>query len=320
MESNLNTSKEQQKLHHRNIHVGRYDFEVLTKSFSELTPFVFVNKYGNKTIDFANPVAVKLLNKAILIQFYGIKFWDIPDTYLCPPIPGRADYIHYLADLLAESFDNKIPKGKHIKCLDIGIGANCIYPIIGVQEYGWSFVGSDIDLVAINNAQAIIKFNDSLKNHIECRLQTNKNHFFKNIIQPNEKFHLTICNPPFHSSESSANEASLRKIKNLTGQNVKNVKLNFGGQHNELWYEGGEVKFIKSMIAESVSYAKTCMWFTSLVSKKDSLPSIYNDLKYHNALEVKTIEMAQGQKVSRFVAWTFLDKKEQQTWVAARPL
>jgi 23S rRNA (adenine1618-N6)-methyltransferase len=45
----------------------------------------------------------------LLISYYDIQKWDIPH-YLCPPIPGRADYIHYIADLLAESNNGIIPK------------------------------------------------------------------------------------------------------------------------------------------------------------------------------------------------------------------
>jgi 23S rRNA (adenine1618-N6)-methyltransferase len=82
---------------------------------------------------------------------------------LRPPIPGRADYIHYIADLLAENNGGKIPKGKQIKCLNIGVGANCIYPIIGNQEYGGSFVGADVDPVSIASANKIIEFNPFLK-------------------------------------------------------------------------------------------------------------------------------------------------------------
>ena len=44
---------------------------------------------------------MKALNKALLAHFYAVKHWDIPDGFLCPPVPGRADYVHHLADLLA---------------------------------------------------------------------------------------------------------------------------------------------------------------------------------------------------------------------------
>jgi 23S rRNA (adenine1618-N6)-methyltransferase len=60
------------------------------------------------------------LNKAILKAFYKIEYWDIPLHYLCPPIPGRADYLHYTADLLAECNNGQIPRGKDIRILMLG--------------------------------------------------------------------------------------------------------------------------------------------------------------------------------------------------------
>ncbi|EON88610.1 23S rRNA mA1618 methyltransferase [Plesiomonas shigelloides 302-73] len=32
------------------------------------------------------------------------------------------------------------------------------------------------------------------------------------------------------------------------------------------------------------------------------------------ATEVKTIEMSQGQKISRFIAWTFFTPAQQKAW------
>lgn len=292
-------------LHSRNKHRERYYFPVLIEEIPELQKLVFENKYGVQTIDFANPEAVKMLNKALLVHFYGVKNWDIPNNYLCPPIPGRADYMHYAADILAESNNGKIPNGNSIKCLDIGVGANCIYPIIGHREYGWSFVGADIDPVSVKAANAIIDFNEVLKNGIEIRLQSDKNHFFEGIVKENEKFDITFCNPPFYASAEEAFEKNSRKSQNLTGKKSKVSVRNFGGSTNELWCDGGELRFIVSMIRESVRFSENCNWFTSLVSKKEHLDRIYKELDKVKVSEVKTIEMAQGQKISRLVAWSF---------------
>jgi 23S rRNA (adenine1618-N6)-methyltransferase len=291
--------------HPRNEHQGRYDFEKLTGILPELSNHVFINQYGTETIDFSNPEAVKTLNKALLAHYYGVTNWDIPVGYLCPPIPGRADYVHYLADILAETNNGIIPRGKHIKCLDVGVGANAIYPIIGHCAYGWTFVGADIDPVSVKAANAIVGFNEVLKNGIEIRLQTNKNHFFEGIIQANEKFDLTMCNPPFYTSEADASAQNLRKTNNLSGKKQSIPKLNFGGNPNELWCEGGELKFIISMIRESAEFAESCRWFTSLVSKKEHLDRIYKELEKVKVSQFKTVEMAQGQKISRLVAWSF---------------
>lgn len=307
-------SPEKTSLHPRNSHRFRYDFEKLISSFPDLKKFVFTNEYSNETIDFSNPEAVKSLNNAILIADYDIQNWDIPQDYLCPPIPGRADYIHYIADLLASSNNEIIPEGETIVGLDIGIGANCIYPIIGNASYNWSFVGTDIDENAIQNCKKIIAKNPKLIEAISLQLQTESRYIFKNIILPEDKFAFTICNPPFHSSGEEATKATIRKVNNLENTRTSMPVLNFGGQHTELWCNGGEIGFITQMIYESVKYPLQCFWFTTLVSKKENLSSLYKTLSKVGAVAIKTIDMAQGQKTSRIVAWTFLSEKQQNDW------
>ncbi len=284
-------------LHPRNIHNTRYDFKALCKTNEALKEYVFLNKYGDYSIDFANPKAVLTLNKTLLQHHYGIENWEIPENYLCPPIPGRADYIHYIADLLKQK--------ENIKGLDIGVGANCIYPIIGFCVYGWNFVVSDIDPVSIKNVENIVASNDKLQNNITIKHQKNKNNIFDGIIEPNDRFDFTMCNPPFHKNKEEAMTGSNKKVSNLTKQKTTNATLNFAGQSNELWCDGGELAFIKKMITESEKFKNNSLWFTTLVSKKENLKEIYRALKKVDALEVKTIEMKQGQKLTRFVAWSF---------------
>lgn len=305
-------------LHLRNKHRDRYDFEQLILALPELAPFVMMGQFKEQTIDFANPEAVKALNKAILAHFYKINFWDIPAHFLCPPIPSRADYVHYLADILAESNAGSVPRGASIKCLDIGVGANCVYPIVGRQTYGWSFVGSDIDPVAIKSATNIVNFNQNLKNGIVCRLQHSPNQYFEDIIKPNEYFDLTICNPPFHANVDEAKASNARKVSNLTGQKVKTGVLNFGGQQSELCCEGGEAQFVWQMIKESARFAQNVCWFSTLVSKKENLANIFKTLETVKAVDKRVIEMRQGNKISRLVAWTFLTDTERHDWMAKK--
>ena len=300
------------ELHPRNRHRARYDFDQLVQASPSLAPYVKLNQYGDASIDFSNAQAVKALNQALLKQFYAVSVWDIPKHYLCPPIPGRADYLHYLADLLSEANAGVIPRGQSVRVLDIGVGANMIYPLIGTHEYGWQFVGADIDAKALNNAQQIIDAN-ALSNLIELRLQLSPASIFKGVINQGENFALTMCNPPFHGSLQEAQAGTQRKWRGLgknlakRASNSKSAVLNFGGQSAELYCEGGEEAFVAAMIKESRHYATQCIWFTTLISKAANLPSVYRALKKVNALEVKTIEMSQGQKKSRIVAWTFLN-------------
>ncbi|MBC7696613.1 MAG: 23S rRNA (adenine(1618)-N(6))-methyltransferase RlmF [Burkholderiales bacterium] len=309
---NLNILKEN-KLHPRNKHHDRYDFEQLIATCPDLKPFVSINKFNSETIDFTNPKAVKTLNKALLKHFYKINHWDIPENYLCPPIPGRADYIHNIADILASSNGGIIPKGKSVHVLDIGVGANCIYPLVGHQEYGWEFIGTDIDAVAIKVAKQIISSN-ALTDSIECRLQADPSFIFNNILKPNEMVDITMCNPPFHSSAAEAESGTERKWKNLKYKQPSKPLLNFGGQNSELWCKGGEVSFIRKMIEESAFISNSSLWFTSLVSKSENLPAIYNALKKTEAVLVKTINMSQGNKTSRLVSWTYLNETQHIQW------
>ena len=295
-------------LHPRNRHNSRYDMKALCLSCSQLQDFIVQTPAGEPSVNFADPLAVKTLNKALLAHFYGVTHWDIPEGFLCPPVPGRADYVHHLADLLAEGNDGVVPQQATI--LDIGTGANLIYPLIGAHEYQWRFTGSEIGTEAFASAQAIINANPGLTRAIRLRRQKDDKSIFNGIIHKNEQYDATMCNPPFHDSAATARAGSERKRRNL-GQ-AEDAALNFGGQQQELWCEGGEVAFILRMIAESKQFGRQVKWFTSLVSRGDNLPPLYRALTEAGAVKVVKKEMSQGQKQSRFIAWTFMDNNKRR--------
>lgn len=306
------------KLHPRNKHKQEYDFSRLCKAVPQLARFM-ETKYGKQTLDFANPKAVKLLNKALLKDTYDVDFWDLPDGFLCPPIPGRADYIHYLADLLQSTFDDNTAHDK-VKVLDIGTGANCIYPLLGYKSYGWQFVATDIEVPSIKAATQVLNANKGLSKVIDIRHQKQPNQIFQGIIKEQETFHLTLCNPPFHDSPEQAAQGSEKKWQNL-GKGSQNQKsqgqkstaphLNFAGRSNELWCKGGELAFVRKMVRESWHYGQQVAWFTCLVSKKDNVSKIKLALKKARVTQMKTVKMEQGNKVSRFIAWSFLTPEQQ---------
>ncbi|MBH3362637.1 MULTISPECIES: 23S rRNA (adenine(1618)-N(6))-methyltransferase RlmF [unclassified Pseudomonas] len=307
-------------LHPRNRHQGRYDFPSLIKAHPDLARFTLTNPHGKPSIDFANPEAVRVFNRALLKAQYGIQHWDIPANYLCPPIPGRADYLHVAADLLAADNAGQLLKGAQVRVLDIGVGANCIYPLLGHSDYRWRFLGSDIDPVALASAKAIIQAN-GLDKVINLRQQSNPAHILSGLLKDDERFDLTLCNPPFHASREEATRGSQRKWKNLGKQDPKRKLpvLNFGGQNNELWCEGGEIRFVTQLINESAQYANQTLWFTSLVSKASNLAALEAVLKKTGAAAVRVVEMGQGQKQSRMLAWSFHDDAARQAW-RAKPI
>lgn len=307
-------------LHPRNRHQGRYDFGLLTAESPELSAFLITTPVGETSLDFADPRAVRELNRALLKVQYGVAHWDIPDGYLCPPIPGRADYLHGLADLLAEANGGVIPRGATVRALDIGVGANCIYPLLGHGEYGWRFVGSEVDATALGSAAAIVEANAGLGEAIELRLQPGRGDVFAGLLRPDETFDLSLCNPPFHASAKEAARGSRRKWQQL-GKTVgrrDDPTLNFGGQATELWCTGGEASFIRRMVRESTAIATKVLWFSTLVAKSEHLPAVRRHLHKADAQDVREVAMKHGSKQSRFVAWTFQDKARRKDWAGTR--
>ena len=293
-------------LHPRNLHQGRYDLLALSETLPELKEIIFTNAYAQLSIDFANPDAVKLLNKALLLHFYELSYWDIPEGYLCPPIPGRADYVHHVGDLLARDHDRKVPQGPEIRVLDIGTGANLIYPIVGTSLFGWNFVGTEIEFQALSNAAEIIAANSRLVDKVALRYQEDPLAIFKSVIEEGDYFELSICNPPFHESAEVALQGSQRKVNNLNKKAPVEPVLNFGGQASELWTAGGEIGFIGRMIQESVTFQKQVGWFTVLVSKSAHLSYFQSQLETVGVKSQRVIDMGQGNKRSRILAWSFL--------------
>ena len=324
-------------MHPRNIHKNGYPMDALCQSYPALKPFLVRAKSGKTSIDFTNANAVKALNAALLFHYYKLEYWDMPEGYLCPPVPGRADYIHGIADLLYQSDEKRdAVRGLAVRGLDVGVGANAIYPIIGVASYDWEFVGSDVDGQAVKSAAQIASKNRRLTNKFSVRKQADSAHIFEGIIKDNEHFTFTMCNPPFHKSAEDALHGTHRKTLNLArnkhkrggkltasspqefahraksqGHNkvtenvAKQANLNFAGQANELWCEGGELAFIQRMIKESVNVKDNVEWFTCLVSKSAHLKPLKTSINYYGARECKVIDMGQGSKVSRFIAWSF---------------
>ncbi|WP_426416138.1 23S rRNA (adenine(1618)-N(6))-methyltransferase RlmF [Aestuariirhabdus sp. LZHN29] len=307
-------------LHPRNPHTGRYDLVVLADRCPELSTHIIANPRGEATIDFANAEAVRCLNQAILAHHYGITHWQLPAGYLCPPIPGRADLIHYVADLLARCHGGQPPKGKRVRVLDIGTGANCIYPILGVRSYGWSFLATDIDPVSIAAARAIVDANPSLRGKVTI-VQQQPGAILQGLLNPQQRIEVSLCNPPFFASAAEARAANQRKRDNLShhrgdaGVKGNPPVRNFGGQQAELWCPGGERRFLQQMIAESRPLAAQVCWFTSLVSNGDNLAPLKKQLRAEGVAQLEVIPMRQGQKQSRMLAWSFLSPAQQIEWV-----
>ena len=301
-------------LHPRNLHRQGYDFDALSDTLPTIKPYLIQKPDGITTIDFSHFNAVKALNKALILHHYQLSWWDIPSGYLCPAVPSRADYIHYVADLLADNHPNqKIPAGSLIKVMDIGTGANLIYPIIGHHHHRWQFYATEVDDTAIQNVHTIIENNQTLKGAINLTPTNTKQHFFEGVFNAEEWIDACLCNPPFYDSANRAKLQNERKRKNLHLTSPNSNHRNFGGQNIELWCKGGETGFLLRMINESVQFGQQCLWFTALVAHKQHLPPLLRMIQEVKGI-FRVIDMSQGQKKMRILAWSFLSDKQRKAW------
>ncbi len=229
-------------MHPDNPYQHPYNFTKYIEAYEPLKNHVVLNPSGQKTIHFSDSNAVYALNKAMLLADYSLEDYVLPKGYLIPPVPGRLDYLLYLREFLLKRFN--LSAKKPLKGLDMGSGANAIYCILGAQHFGWSMVGAESDAKAVEIAKKNIQRSKALNDRIEIRLQENKQFLFKHMIQPNDSFDFSVCNPPFHSSKEEALKGSIKKHRNLgSGLNSPSELLNFEGQANELWCNGGEALF-----------------------------------------------------------------------------
>ncbi|OAV44801.1 23S rRNA (adenine(1618)-N(6))-methyltransferase RlmF [Lewinella sp. 4G2] len=304
-------------MHPKNRYQGKHDFPALARIVPELKNFFVTTPAGHVSLDFAHPDAVRHLNRALLLRDYGLKFWDLPPGSLCPGVPGRLDYIHAINDLLTEGALPQVPskdkqkgpakkQGPHSSqptILDVGTGASLIYPILGVKEYNWNFVGTDIEDQSLKVAGAIVKFNPKLQRKIELRKQPQRQQIFRDVVRADDYFAATLCNPPFFADEQGATSAAKTKWEKLGEDEA--TGYNFGGNPNELWTPGGEPAFLRRMIIESGQFRKQVGWFTTLVSKKGYLHAAKQQLGKAKVKTVKIIPIGQGGKVRRILCWRY---------------
>ena len=290
-------------MHAQNPYVDRYDLKRLVKHNPELKKHIVLNPSKEDTIDFSDSASVYELNRAMLLADFNLDRFELPMGYLIPPVPGRLEYLLHIREFLTNQFNSD--QNTKLRGLDIGSGANGIYCILGAQYFNLNMVGSECDENAVKIAKANISLTKSLKNKIEIRHQENKSFLFKNVIQTGEQFDFTVCNPPFHTSKEDAFRGSQKKLNNLGREfDKQQVALNFEGQANELWCNGGEALFIKRLIKESILFKNQVKVFSTLVSKTDSLANIDKLLKKAKASSY-VIPMDLGNKKSRIVLWWF---------------
>ncbi|CEI91457.1 hypothetical protein RMCBS344292_05745 [Rhizopus microsporus] len=128
---------------------------------------------------------------------------DFPLDSLCPAVPNRLNYILWLEDLVSETMQDDKIRG-----IDIGVGASCIYPLLGcARNPHWTFLGTDINHRSIEWAQENVR-----KNGLEDRIKIRHNDDPEKILViGEEKYTFCMCNPPFYESQEELERGLVNK-------------------------------------------------------------------------------------------------------------
>jgi 23S rRNA (adenine1618-N6)-methyltransferase len=271
------------------------DFLTLIKEFPELKKYILKQNEDNEDefqFDWSNNELSLLMDKSILNYYFNIKYYDIPNGFLIPPIPSRINYINLINSIITKLI--KDIDIKNIIGIDIGTGANIIYPILGYSIYKWKFICTEINKEAYNNAKLILQKNN-LENNINIIKQNNKDNIFISILNRENKYIFSMCNPPYYNYE---NEIKLEDKK-------RDNEYNF----DEIYYKNGEYGFFQRYFEESICYKNNVFLYTILIGKKINAENIYDKLSSYNDI-IKIYNMQKiltGNNVRYIIYWSFFN-------------
>ncbi|XP_010531505.1 PREDICTED: methyltransferase-like protein 16 [Tarenaya hassleriana] len=318
------------------------DFALLASLYPSFKPYVFFSGTRPR-IDWADYNATRELTRILLLHDHGVNWW-IPDGQLCPTVPNRLNYIHWIDHLLSSNIiQNPGGNGGDIRGFDIGTGANCIYPLLGASLFGWGFVGSDVTDVAIEWAEKNVKSNPP---HISDLIEIRQVEIHKESSLDNESRDLDTENTEsgMNSYRTRPEEAELAPSsmsycpasanKSYSGPPILvevvrenetfdfcmcnppffetleeaglNPKTSCGGTPEEMVCEGGEKAFVTRMIEDSVVLKQRFRWYTTMLGKKVNLKILMSKLREVGATIVKTTEFVQGRTSRWGLAWSFM--------------
>lgn len=271
------------------------DLDRLVAKNPHLKPY-----YRDGSYDFSSTEAQCLVAEAYLNTYCGLKV-NLDRRKLCPRIPNRLSYLNWCeeaAGVISEFETAQL-------AIDIGTGSSAIYPLLGVSRHPeLHFIGTEIDPESIAWARKIVTENN-LEDKI-CILDSAASSHRPTFPRVDENIRYTMCNPPFYTNGDDLYERS--KFKNLKPNELLS-------SDSEMFYEGGEVQFIKDLLHDSIELAKekpetvkTC-WFLSQIGIKSNcfeVESVLNEAKAARKITQFRIDKLQthGSSTSRWVvAW-----------------
>ena len=327
---------------------GNPDFGALAERHPSLRPHLVrrgASRDGAKprwTLDFASWDATVALNAALLADAYDVRGWSIPRGYLCPAVANRANYVHWIEDLLEQSRPAALgsaTRGPAIRGLDVGVGANCVYPLIGAARNGWSFVGTDVTDAALEAARRNADANPRLAPLIEIRDARIRGESEANLPRAEEGDPAPIFarvradedrdaerDRLDAARDAAASSSSTTKKKKIETRGFAftmcnppffeseadakgNAGTDFGGVASEMACAGGELAFVSRILAESSASAdarRFAHWYTTMCGKKETVKRLRAMLRTRGAKAVRETTFYQGKTRRWGVAWSFV--------------
>ena len=240
------------------------------------------------------------------------------------------------------------PAGK--RGLDIGTGASCIYPFLATTLHrDWSFTATEVDQLSYDAARANID-----RNKYAGRIRLVKNDDRSNVfcgvvdelapLPPDNDpstttaaplassplpsasptapppapssapraavFDFTMCNPPFFGGGEEPGNRSGRRPA---------APSSVPGAATEMRTGGGEVAFVKTMIADSKTLGRRVTWYTTLLGKKQSIAPLKRELDARGVPTILATEFKQGRTSRWGLAWSFHPMVGGKAAAAAQP-
>ncbi|ORX52264.1 S-adenosyl-L-methionine dependent methyltransferase [Piromyces finnis] len=187
-------------MHQHNIYYNNEpDFIKLAESYSSLKKYIKFNRYSKQgSINFKDPRACRELTYALLWCDFKIRL-EIPLDTLCPVIPGRLDYIHWIEDLIfsndnkdANSNDNNnhnnINANLSVTGIDIGTGASCIYPLLACKLHPeWNFEALELNERSYEYAKDNVSRNNMINQIKVRRVKNEQKNVFSLLLKKKKK-------------------------------------------------------------------------------------------------------------------------------------
>lgn len=301
------------RMHPRNPYSAPIGIAELARQFPDVCDHVISRSAnGHIVYDWNAPGATYAVTRALLKRDFALD-WQQPPQFLCPPVPGRLNYLLWVEDLVLQD----AAAATSVCVADIGTGASAIFPLIGARRFGWSFIALDSSADALEHARANVDRN-CLQHLVSLRLVPHDGNIADALALHPSITH-TMCNPPFFSSSSSS---AWRQRAHAGGAGGAGVKVACAAVEPELYTEGGELEFMGKIIQQSA--ASPCRhhvrWFTCMVGIKADLAQLKRMCSDAGAAQVRTTTFFQGQTLRWGLAWSFLQEKERAQAAAKRAL